>query len=89
MLDVVTLLTPSQTRTRRYAVIAGLRYDINDEHTVRATYTYDHANHRQTGEVGFLETNGEPVDVFPVNDPLADRAAASTCRSATASPTRS
>ena len=69
--DQVTLLTPSQTRTRRYAVIAGLRYDINDQHTVRATFTHDYANHRQTGEVGLLQANGEPFDVFPINDPLA------------------
>ncbi len=69
-LDSVTLLTPSQTRTRRYAVIAGLRYDINDQHTVRATFTHDYSNHRQTGQVGFLKDNGEPIDVFPVNDPL-------------------
>jgi iron complex outermembrane receptor protein len=70
ILDTVTLLTPSQTRTRRYAVIAGLRYDINDQHTVRATYTHDYSNHRQTGEVGFLDSTGEPLDVFPVNDPI-------------------
>ena len=69
--DQVTLLTPSQTRTRRYAVIAGLRYDINDQHTVRATFTHDYSNHRQTGQAGFLKPNGDPVDVFPVNDPLA------------------
>ena len=70
LLDQVTVLTPSQTRTRRYAVIAGLRYDINDDHTVRATFTHDYSNHRQTGEVGFLEADGEPEDVFPVNDPI-------------------
>jgi len=68
----VNLLAPSQTRTRRYAVIAGLRYDINDDHSIRVTYTHDYANHRQTGEVGFLKANGEPVDVFPVNDPIQD-----------------
>ena len=68
--DTVTVLTPSQTRTRRYAVIAGLRYDINDQHTVRATFTHDYSNHRQTGEVGLLDNAGEPLDVFPVNDPL-------------------
>ncbi len=28
-LDQVTVLTPSQTRTRRYAVVAGLAYEIN------------------------------------------------------------
>ncbi len=68
----VTLIAPSQTRTRRYGLIAGLRYQINDNHTVRAGYTLDHANHRQTGEVGFLDRNGEPLDVFPVNDGITD-----------------
>ena len=68
----VTLLSPSQTRTKRYGLIAGLRYQINDDHTVRAGYTLDHANHRQTGEVGFVDRTGEPFDVFPVNDPIAD-----------------
>ena len=68
----VTLIAPSQTRTYRFGLIAGLRYQINDNHTVRAGYTLDHANHRQTGEVGFLDRNGEPLDVFPVNDGIAD-----------------
>ncbi len=68
--DQVTVLAPSQTRTRRYGVISGLRWEINDNHTVRASYTYDRANHRQTGEVGFVEVDGVPEDVFPINDPL-------------------
>lgn len=69
--DTVRVLTPSQTRTHRFGVITGLRYDINDDHIVRLTYTFDHANHRQTGEVGLLQDDGEPFDVFPVNDPLS------------------
>jgi iron complex outermembrane receptor protein len=68
--DQVTVLTPSQTRTRRYAVVAGLAYEINNDHVVRVTYTHDYSNHRQTGQVGFVKENGEPVDVFPVNDPI-------------------
>ncbi len=68
----VTLLSPSQTRTRRYIVISGIRWDINDDHSVRVSYTHDRANHRQTGEVGLVKANGEPVDVFAVNDPLQD-----------------
>jgi iron complex outermembrane receptor protein len=68
--DTVTVLSPSQTRTRRYVVISGLRYEINDNHTVRASYTFDRANHRQTGEVGLLRNNGNPTDVFAVNDPV-------------------
>jgi iron complex outermembrane receptor protein len=71
-LDTVRILAPSQTQTDRYGVIAGLRYDINDFHTVRVNYSFDRGEHRQTGEVGFLNVNGEPLDVFPVNIALGD-----------------
>ena len=72
LLDSVTMMAPSQTQTRRVGVISSLRYDINESNTVRLNYTYDRARHRQTGEVGALELNGEPIDVFPVNAGLAD-----------------
>jgi iron complex outermembrane receptor protein len=72
LLDVIRIIAPSQTRTHRVGLISGLRWDINDDHTVRFNYTFDHANHRQTGEVGLLANNGEPLDVFPINDPVAD-----------------
>jgi iron complex outermembrane receptor protein len=71
-LDQVTLLAPSQTRTDRYGVIAGLRWEINPNNMVRISYTLDHAHHRQTGQLGYLQSNGEPVDVFPMNDPIID-----------------
>ena len=71
-LDSIRLLAPSQTGTRRYGVIAGLRYELNDENTFRVFYSLDRARHRQTGQVGFLQANGKPFDVFPINDPLAD-----------------
>lgn len=68
----VTLLAPSQTVTNRYMVISNLVYQISDAHRVRLSYTYDRARHRQTGETGLLYSNGEPFDVFPINDPLTD-----------------
>ena len=68
LLDEVAMLAPSQTQTHRYGLIANLRWDINDNHTVRAGFTYDRARHRQTGEVGLLQFNGEPFSVFPVTD---------------------
>ena len=71
-LDTVTVLAPSQTQTHRYGLIAGLRWEVNDDHTLRLNYTFDRARHRQTGEVGLLIGNGEPVDVFPVNAGLTD-----------------
>lgn len=72
LLDEVTMLAPSQTQTRRYGVIANLRWDINDSNTVRVAYTYDRARHRQTGEVARIDSGGEPFDVFAVNIPLTD-----------------
>ena len=66
-LDAVTAIAPSQTGTRRFGLITGLRWDIDADHTLRVNYTLDHARHRQTGEVGLLAINGEPLDVFPVN----------------------
>lgn len=73
-LDTVRVLAPSQTQTRRWGLISSLRYDINDDHTIRVAYSWDRARHRQTGETGFLQANGEPFDVFPVNLPIADAA---------------
>ena len=67
-LDRVTLLAPSQTQTHRYGVIASLRYDLTDTQSVRVGYSYDRGRHRQTGETGYLRSNGVPVDVFPVNN---------------------
>lgn len=72
LLDSVRLIAPSQTRTRRYMVISNLIYDINAHHRVRLAYTFDRAWHRQTGEVGFVGSDGTPFDVFPINDPVKD-----------------
>ncbi|GGC35038.1 TonB-dependent receptor [Novosphingobium marinum] len=69
-LDEVTGHDPSQTKTRRYGVIASLAYDINPDHRVRVAYTWDRARHRQTGATSVALPNGEIADVFPINDPL-------------------
>jgi iron complex outermembrane receptor protein len=69
-LDTVRLVAPSQTGTHRYGLNASLRYEISDNHTVRIAYAFDRGQHRQTGETGFLQPNGEPFDVFPINDPV-------------------
>lgn len=71
-LDAVTVIAPSQTQTHRIGVIAGLRWEMDDNNTFRVNYTFDRARHRQTGEVGLLQVNGEPVDVFPVNAGVKD-----------------
>ena len=68
--DRIAGIDPSQTQTRRYGVIASLAYEISPAHRLRLAYTLDHARHRQTGETGFQQINGEPYDVFPVNDPV-------------------
>ena len=70
LLDRVAGSDPSQTRTNRIGVIANLAYEINPDHLVRLAYTYDDADHRQTGQTTYLYANGEPTTVFPVDDPL-------------------
>jgi iron complex outermembrane receptor protein len=72
VLDYVNILSPSHTQTRRWTGIANLAWDINDSNRIRVAYTFDRARHRQTGTAGLLKMNGEPFDVFPINDPLLD-----------------
>ncbi|WP_447723995.1 TonB-dependent receptor [Sphingomonas koreensis] len=71
-LDAVRFATPSQTNTHRLGLITSLRYEINDEHSIRLAYTYDRAYHRQTGEIGRLLGNGQQADPFPADNPLLD-----------------
>ena len=70
LLDQVRVSSPSQTQTRRYGVIANLSYELDDNNRVRLSYTFDRARHRQTGQSGFVLSNGEVDDVFPVNNPI-------------------
>ncbi|EJU14333.1 TonB-dependent receptor-like protein [Sphingomonas sp. LH128] len=70
--DAVRILSPSQTNTRRVIAIANLAYEMDENNSVRVSYSFDRARHRQTGPGGFLKTNGEPFDVFPINDPILD-----------------
>jgi len=72
LLDEVNVLAPSQTRTRRWVVISNLKWQVNDNHSLRVSYTLDRAWHRQTGEVTPLLRNGEPVTVFAIDKPMAD-----------------
>jgi iron complex outermembrane receptor protein len=74
VLGRVTLAQPSQTNTRRWVGIANLAYEIDDSNRIRLSYSYDRARHRQTGYAGYLDVNGEPLDVFPINDPVVDPA---------------
>ncbi|WP_324826587.1 TonB-dependent receptor [Qipengyuania zhejiangensis] len=70
LLDEIAGIDPSHTETNRFGVIASLAYEISPEHRVRLAYTWDRARHRQTGSTTYLLPNGEPADVFPINDPL-------------------
>ena len=73
VLDTVRVLAPSNTNTNRYLAIANLIYDINDDHRVRVSYTFDRGRHRQTGEIGQLELGGNPQSFFGgLNDPILD-----------------
>jgi iron complex outermembrane receptor protein len=62
--DTVRFFTPNNTNTHRYGLTSSLIYDIAPQHRVRVAYTYDRANHRQTGEWSYLEDNGDPANPF-------------------------
>ncbi|GGN41636.1 TonB-dependent receptor [Novosphingobium indicum] len=72
MQDRVAGNDPSQTRTDRLGVIANLIWEINDDQRVRVAYTWDRARHRQTGQITYMLPNGEPSDVFAIDNPVLD-----------------
>ena len=63
-LDTVRFYTPNNTNTHRYGLTSSLIWDVADDHRIRVAYTYDRAKHRQTGEWGFIEADGDPQSVF-------------------------
>ena len=71
-LDTVLVDAPSNTVTHRYGIIANLIYRMSDTQQFRINYTLDHAKLRQTGEVGFIGTDGRPLSWFPSHDPVED-----------------
>jgi iron complex outermembrane recepter protein len=66
--DNVRFFTPNNTNTNRLGLTSSLIWDVVPDHRVRVAYTYDRAKHRQTGEWGFLEDNGDPESVFGGRD---------------------
>ena len=71
-LDKVTMYVPSQTKTHRIALTSSLRYDVTPTQTVRLSYAFARSDITQTGEMGFLNTNGSPVNVYATNAQVLD-----------------
>jgi len=67
-LDRIQFYTPNNTNTNRYVLTSSLIWDVASDHRVRVAYTYDRAKHRQTGEWGYMENDGDPQDVFGGRD---------------------
>ncbi|QGZ94285.1 TonB-dependent receptor domain-containing protein [Terricaulis silvestris] len=68
VLDSVRLYSPSNTNTIRYTLSSSLIWDLNDTNRLIFGYTYDTGRHRQTGEYGYLEANGDPESVWGGKD---------------------
>lgn len=62
--DTVRFFTPNITNTHRLGLTSSLIYDFTPAHRIRVAYTYDRARHRQTGQWGFLEDNGDPESIW-------------------------
>jgi iron complex outermembrane recepter protein len=69
-LDTVRLVAPSETKTHRVALTSSLRYDISNAQTVRLAYAFSHSVITQTGEMGYLNSNGSAVS--PYEDGITD-----------------
>ena len=65
LLDTVRFYTPNTTNTNRYVVTSSLIWDLTDDHLLRFAFTWDKAEHRQTGQWGPMDfATGEPENVF-------------------------
>ncbi len=64
ILDTVRFYTPNTTNTNRLGATASLIWDINEDNRARFAYTYDHAEHRQTAQWGYIIGDGPVQDVF-------------------------
>lgn len=64
VLDTVRLLAPSETKTHRVALTSSLRYDISHNQTVRLAYAFSRSVITQSGELGYINSNGSPISVF-------------------------
>ncbi|MEA3031348.1 MAG: iron complex outerrane recepter protein [Sphingomonadales bacterium] len=63
-LDNVRFYTPNNTNTNRLGLTSSLIWDITPQHRFRVAYTFDRAHHRQTGEWGYLQADGNPESPF-------------------------
>ncbi len=63
-LDTVAFYTPNNTNTNRFTVLSSLRWDFADNQSFRVAYAFDRAKHRQTGEWGSFDGNGNPFNPF-------------------------
>jgi iron complex outermembrane receptor protein len=66
--DSVRLYSPSNTNTLRYSLTTSLIWDVNETNRVIFGYTYDTGRHRQTGEYGLLDAQGDPQSVWGGKD---------------------
>lgn len=75
LLDTIRLHAPSVTNTRRYGLLASLRWNFADNQYVRISYAYDRARHRQTGDYAKLDNLGGVITPFGGYDGVRVRAA--------------
>jgi iron complex outermembrane receptor protein len=66
--DTIRFYTPNNTNTRRYGLTSSLIWDFDEHNRLRVAYTVDYGRHRQTGEWGYLDSAGNPEDVFGGKD---------------------
>ncbi len=67
--DLVRVMNPSNTNTRRFGLITALIYRLTDDQLFRFNYTLDYGRHRQTGEFGLIDpVSHRYINVFGGKD---------------------
>ena len=64
LLDTIRVYQPSNTRTDRFTFLTSLIFTLNENHRFRVGYTLDYGRHRQTGDFGYIGSDGRPISVF-------------------------
>ncbi len=64
LLDQIQVYSPNNTNTIRYGINTSLLWQIDKDNAVQLAYTGDFGFHRQTGQMSFMDPNGNPFSVF-------------------------
>ena len=60
----IRVYSPQNTRTKRFTFLSSLIWEATPTNRFRVAYTFDRGRHRQTGEYGRIDMDGDPFSWF-------------------------